>query len=73
MPSCCQVYKLTAIVHKEDDMYIAECLELHTISQGFTIKEAVNNLSEATELYLEEVDSTEINSSNIQFKIVMNA
>jgi len=45
---------LTAIVHKEEDMYVAECPELGTVSQGRTVDEAVANLKEATELYLEE-------------------
>ena len=45
---------LSAIIHKEDDMYIAECPEVGTVSQGKSIKEALENLKEATELYLEE-------------------
>ncbi len=44
----------TAIVHKEEDLYVAECPEVGTASQGETIEEAVDNLQEATELYLEE-------------------
>lgn len=44
----------TAILHKEEDMYIAECPEVGTASQGETIEGAVSNLKEATELYLEE-------------------
>lgn len=44
----------TAVLHKEDDMYVATCPELGTVSQGHTIDEAVANLKEATELYLEE-------------------
>lgn len=44
----------TAIVHKEDDLYVAQCPETGTASQGETIEEAVENLQEATELYLEE-------------------
>ena len=44
----------TAVVHKEDDLYVAECPEIGTASQGETIEEAVDNLREATELYLEE-------------------
>ncbi|SHH77428.1 type II toxin-antitoxin system HicB family antitoxin [Desulfofustis glycolicus] len=44
----------TAIVHKKNDIYIAECPEIGTVSQGYTIEEAVANLQEATELYLEE-------------------
>jgi len=44
----------TAVLHKEEDMYVAECPEIGTVSQGATIEEAVANLKEATELYLEE-------------------
>ncbi len=44
----------TAIVHKEDDLYVAECPEVGSASQGETFEEAVANLKEATELYLEE-------------------
>ena len=45
---------LTAVVHKEDELYVAECPEVGTASQGPSIEEAVANLKEATELYLEE-------------------
>ncbi len=45
---------LTAVIRKEEDMYIAECPEVGTVSQGPTIEEATRNLKEATELYLEE-------------------
>jgi len=48
------VVTLTAVVHKEEDVYVAECPEVGTASQGETIEEAVENLKEATELYLEE-------------------
>lgn len=46
--------RLTAIISKEEDMYVARCPEVGTISQGRTIEEALANLREATELYLEE-------------------
>jgi predicted RNase H-like HicB family nuclease len=48
------VVTLTAVVHREEDVYVAECPEVGTASQGETIEEAVGNLKEATELYLEE-------------------
>jgi len=44
----------TAIVYKEDDMYIAECPEVGTVDQGETIEQAITGLKEATRLYLEE-------------------
>ncbi len=45
---------LTAVLHKEEDMYVAECPEVGTVSQGKTLEDAVDNLREATRLYLEE-------------------
>lgn len=48
------VRTFTAILHKEDDLYVAECPEVGTVSQGPTVEEALANLKEATELYLEE-------------------
>ena len=44
----------TAIIEKYEDMYVANCPEIGTASQGKTIEEALFNLKEATELYLEE-------------------
>jgi predicted RNase H-like HicB family nuclease len=45
---------LTAVIHLEEDIYVSECPEVGTVSQGSTIEEAIENLKEATELYLEE-------------------
>tara|TARA_Y100000310_G_C20649958_1_gene798812 strand:+ start:395 stop:607 length:213 start_codon:yes stop_codon:yes gene_type:complete len=44
----------TAIIQKEEDMFVAKCPEVGTVSQGFSVEEAIANLKEATELYLEE-------------------
>jgi len=44
----------TVILHKEDDMYIAECPEVGPVDQGETIEQAIAGLREATRLYLEE-------------------
>jgi predicted RNase H-like HicB family nuclease len=44
----------TAIVHREGDWLVAQCLEVGTASQGKTLDEAIANLAEATALYLEE-------------------
>ena len=48
----------TAVLHKEDDLYVADCPEVGTVSQGKTVEEAIANLKEATELYLEEFPPT---------------
>ena len=45
---------LTALIHQEGAIYIAECPEIGTVSQGLSAREAVANLKEATELFLEE-------------------
>ena len=44
----------TAVIFREDDLFVAECPEVGTTSQGSSIEEAIENLKEATELYLEE-------------------
>ncbi len=49
-----KVRTFTAVIHQEDDLYVATCPELGTVSQGATIENALANLKEATELYLEE-------------------
>ena len=45
---------LSAVIHREGDLYVAECPELGTVSQGPSIEAALESLREATELYLEE-------------------
>jgi predicted RNase H-like HicB family nuclease len=49
-----KIQSFTAIVYKEDDIYIAECPEVGTVDQGETIEQAIAGLTEATRLYLEE-------------------
>ena len=44
----------TAVIHKEEDMYVASYTEVGTTSQGPTVEEALTSLKEVTELYLEE-------------------
>jgi predicted RNase H-like HicB family nuclease len=48
------VLTFAAVIHKEDDLYVADCPEVGTVSQGYTLEEAIANLREATELFLEE-------------------
>ena len=48
------VRTFAAIIHKEEDLYFAERPEVGTVSQEYIIEEAITNLKEATELYLEE-------------------
>jgi predicted RNase H-like HicB family nuclease len=48
------IRSFTVIVHKEDNLYVAECPEVGTVDQGETIEQAIAGLREATRLYLEE-------------------
>ena len=49
-----QTHTFTGVLRREGELYVAECPEVGTVSQGGTIDEALANLKEATELYLEE-------------------
>jgi len=63
----------TAVIHKEEDMYVAKCTEVGTVSQGNTIEESIENLKEATELYLEEFPLEEKSSPILAtFEITIN-
>jgi predicted RNase H-like HicB family nuclease len=46
-------YKLSAIITKDEDLYVARCPEVGVTSQGETLDEARANLKEAVELYIE--------------------
>lgn len=52
--------RLTAIIEKEDDGYVALCPELDIASQGESIEEARTNLREAVELFFECASEAEI-------------
>lgn len=54
-------FKGTVIVVKEEDWYVATCLENDVASQGKTIEESIDNLKEAVELYYEDEGSNEFN------------
>jgi predicted RNase H-like HicB family nuclease len=65
---------LTAVIHKEADWFVADCPEIGTVSQGKTLEEAVANLKEATELYIEETNAQTTGRSVITtFETVVNA
>jgi predicted RNase H-like HicB family nuclease len=55
----------TAILHWEEDVYVAECPEVGTASQGETIEEAIAYLQQATEMYLEEFPLAEVASRRL--------
>ena len=52
--------RLTAIIEREDDVYVALCAELDIASQGDTVEAARQNLVEALELFFESADPAEV-------------
>lgn len=55
-------FKVTVIVQKDDNWYVAKCLENSVASQGKSVEEAINNLKEALELYYEDTTPDMISS-----------
>ncbi len=45
--------KYNVIIQKEENWYVAKCLDNNVASQGKTIEESIKNLKEALELYYE--------------------
>jgi predicted RNase H-like HicB family nuclease len=48
--------ELSAVVRREGQLYVALCPEFDVASQGKSVEEALANLKEALELYLEDED-----------------
>jgi predicted RNase H-like HicB family nuclease len=53
-------HKLTAIIEREGDGYVALCPEVDIASQGGSVEEAHANLKEALELFFETASTEEI-------------
>ncbi len=54
------IQQFTAIIEHDDDWYVALCPELDIASQGDTVEQARNNLTEALELFFEHASESEI-------------
>jgi predicted RNase H-like HicB family nuclease len=52
--------QLTAVIEREDDIYVALCPDLDIASQGDTVESAKRNLVEALELFFESADPSEV-------------
>jgi len=64
------VTTLTALVWKEGDQYVSKCPELEVASCGDTIEEALENLKEAVELYIE--NAKELGTLDDEFEAVFS-
>ena len=51
--------KYNVIIQKEENWYVAKCIENSVASQGKTIEESLKNLKEAIELYYETEEPIE--------------
>lgn len=56
--------RFNAVIIKEENWYVARCVELGVVSQGKTIEEAQANLKEAVELFIESFGIDDIPDSN---------
>ena len=54
--------RLTAIVERDGDGYVALCPEVDVASQGDTVTEARENLAEALTLFFETASAKEIDN-----------
>jgi predicted RNase H-like HicB family nuclease len=52
--------RMTAIIEREDDGFVALCPEVDVASQGATIEEARANLVEALSLFFETASPSEV-------------
>jgi predicted RNase H-like HicB family nuclease len=50
--------EFTAIIRKGEKQFVALCPELDVVSQGYNIEEALKNLKEACELFVEVISTT---------------
>ena len=48
--------KIQCVIYQDGDQFVAHCLNTGVASQGDTYDEAVKNIKEAVELYLEDED-----------------
>ncbi|HZJ76880.1 MAG TPA: type II toxin-antitoxin system HicB family antitoxin [Oscillospiraceae bacterium] len=63
--------RVTVIVQKEGNWYVAKCLENSIASQGSTIEESLDNLRETLELFYEDTTPGHLNVPTFITTIVM--
>ena len=52
-------HSIKAFVHRGENYYVAECMEIAVVTQGRTLDETMANLQEAVALHLEGEDPTD--------------
>ncbi len=71
-------HRFNAVITKEENWYVALCIELGVASQGKTVEDAKKNLKEAVELYIESFGTDDLPESKEEvmlypLEIVINA
>ena len=51
--------EFSAVVQREGDVFVAQCLDVDVASQGASEQEALANLQEALELYVQSLQATD--------------
>ena len=64
---------LTSIIWKEGDKYVSKCPELEVASCGDTLEEALENLKEAVELYIENAKELGMFDEELEAALVRNS
>ncbi len=62
--------KFNILIEKEDKFYIAKCVELKIVSQGLSYGEALDNIKEAIELYLEDQPKPELKEISLATLVI---
>jgi predicted RNase H-like HicB family nuclease len=67
--------RLSYVVYQEDDGFVARCLDVNVASEGDTEQEAIGNLREALELYLEDApaEDTLVEHAHVDSLILKSA
>jgi len=58
--------ELSAVVWRDDGIYVALCPELDVASQGKSVEEALRSLKEALELCLDDEDAEELPKREVE-------
>ena len=63
-----------AVVHTDEDVFSAACLEIAAVTQGNTLDEVVRNLNEVVALYFEDEDLAEMGfSDRLRLQVIFEA
>jgi len=61
-------YRFSAVITREGKFYVSDCPELGVTSQGLSLDEAIENLSEAIRLYLSDDQSGDQKTQCLTFR-----